>query len=55
MSDWELCALGDPAELEILVGKAQMIFFSYDARHPIWQFWEWPVEIRWGRLFHWVH
>ncbi len=41
--------------LENLVGKAELIFFSYDARYPVWQFWEWPVEIRWGRLFHWVH
>ena len=40
--------------LENLVGKAQLIFFSYDARYPVWEFWEWPVEIRWGRLFHWV-
>ena len=41
--------------LENLVGKAELIFFSYDARYPVWQFWEWPVEIRWNRLFHWVH
>ncbi len=41
--------------IENLVGKAEVIFFSYDARHPVWQFWDWPVEIRWSRLFRWVH
>ncbi|WP_419729380.1 signal peptidase I [Lichenicola sp.] len=40
--------------IENLVGHAQMIFFSFDASHPLWQFWEWPVEIRWNRLFRWV-
>jgi len=41
--------------MENLVGKAQMIFFSWDAAHPAWQFWYWPVELRWGRLFRFVH
>ncbi len=41
--------------LENLVGKAEFIFFSIDATHPAWQFWQWPAEIRWGRLGHWVH
>jgi signal peptidase I len=41
--------------IENLVGRAEMIFFSFDARHPTWQFWYWPVEIRWNRLFRWVH
>ena len=40
--------------IENLVGKAELIFFSYDARHPVWQFWDWPAEIRWNRLFSWV-
>jgi signal peptidase I len=34
-----------------LVGKAEFIFFSIDSEDPWWQFWEWPFEIRWGRLF----
>ncbi|AOX19273.1 signal peptidase I [Kozakia baliensis] len=46
----------DPEDLgyvpmQNLVGRAQFIFLSYDARHPIWQFWQWPMEIRWSRLF----
>ena len=36
--------------LENLVGRAQFIFFSFDATHPWYEFWMWPVEIRWGRL-----
>ncbi|MFT8835983.1 MAG: signal peptidase I, partial [Acetobacter sp.] len=36
--------------MENLVGKAQRIFFSVEAAHPIWQVWYWPAEIRWARL-----
>ncbi|CEF42109.1 signal peptidase I [Acetobacter senegalensis] len=36
--------------MENLVGKAQRVFFSIDSAHPGWQFWYWPVEIRWARL-----
>lgn len=36
--------------MENLVGKAQRIFFSVEAAHPIWQVWYWPTEIRWARL-----
>ncbi len=36
---------------ENIVGKAQIIFFSvYDGEHA-WQFWRWPVSVRWNRLF----
>ena len=38
--------------IENLVGKAEFIFFSFDAREPWWAFWEWPFEVRWGRLLH---
>ena len=34
-----------------LVGRAEILFFSFDAEYPWWEFWEWPVEIRWSRLF----
>jgi signal peptidase I len=34
-----------------LVGHAQFLFLSIDARYPIWEIWEWPFEVRWGRLF----
>lgn len=33
-----------------LVGKAEIIFFSFNAKYPWWEFWEWPFEIRWDRL-----
>ena len=33
-----------------LVGRAEFLFFSIDAEHPWWQFWEWPFQIRWNRL-----
>ena len=38
-----------------LVGKAEIIFFSIDSRYPWWEVWEWPFEIRWGRLLQLVH
>ncbi len=38
--------------MENLVGKAEFIFFSFDARDSWWQFWDWPFEVRWGRLLH---
>jgi signal peptidase I len=41
--------------LENLVGRAELIFFSTDGQYPWWQVWEWPVEIRWGRLLHGIH
>ena len=36
--------------IENLVGRAEFIFFSMDAKAPWWQVWEWPFEIRWSRL-----
>lgn len=38
-----------------LVGKADFIFFSIDARYPWWEIWEWPFEIRWSRIFRPIH
>lgn len=38
--------------VENLVGRAEFIFFSIDARAPWWEVWEWPFEIRWTRLLH---
>jgi signal peptidase I len=38
--------------MENLVGKAEFIFFSFDARDPWWQVWDWPFEVRWSRLLH---
>ncbi|MDG6095378.1 signal peptidase I [Acetobacter sp. AN02] len=47
----------DPEDLgfvpiENLVGHAQIVFFSFDMKHPVWQFWYLPTEIRWNRFFH---
>ena len=38
--------------VENVIGPAAIIFFSIDLRDPWWEFWMWPVEIRWGRLLH---
>jgi signal peptidase I len=40
--------------IENIVGPADLIFFSIDIQQPFWEFWWWPFEIRWGRLFHGV-
>ncbi|HZL29452.1 MAG TPA: signal peptidase I [Pseudolabrys sp.] len=36
--------------LENIVGKAQIIFFSVYEGERAWQFWRWPVSVRWNRL-----
>jgi signal peptidase I len=36
--------------VENLVGRAEILFFSVDAQYPWWEFWWWPLEIRWSRL-----
>ncbi len=36
--------------LENVIGRAQFIFFSFNAEYPWWEFWMWPVEVRWTRL-----
>ena len=36
---------------ENIVGKAQIIFFSVYEGERAWQFWRWPVSVRWSRLF----
>jgi signal peptidase I len=41
--------------IQNVVGPASLIFFSIDLRDPWWEFWEWPFEIRWNRLFSTVH
>ncbi len=37
--------------LENIVGKAQIIFFSVYEGERAWEFWRWPVSVRWNRLF----
>jgi len=36
---------------ENIVGKAQVIFFSVYEGERAWEFWRWPVSVRWDRLF----
>jgi signal peptidase I len=36
---------------ENMIGPAQIIFFSLANETPAWQFWRWPWEVRWSRLF----
>jgi signal peptidase I len=36
---------------ENIVGKAQLIFFSVYEGERAWEFWRWPVSVRWSRLF----
>jgi signal peptidase I len=38
-----------------LVGRAEVIYFSADAEYPWWEFWWWPLEIRWSRLLMSAH
>jgi signal peptidase I len=37
---------------ENLVGKAKILFFSFDENTPWWEVWKWPYAIRYGRLGH---
>ena len=36
---------------ENLIGKARVVFFSIDEGSAPWQVWNWPVDVRWNRLF----
>jgi signal peptidase I len=36
---------------ENFVGRAEVIFFSVKEGDSAWQFWRWPVSVRWSRLF----
>ena len=36
---------------ENIVGKAQIIFFSVYQGERAWEFWRWPVSVRWSGLF----
>ncbi|GBR50053.1 signal peptidase I [Neokomagataea thailandica NBRC 106555] len=41
--------------MQNLVGRTPIVAFSIDLKHPWWQVWYWPVEIRWGRILHLLH
>lgn len=36
---------------ENFVGRADVIYFSIDENTYIWEFWKWPTDLRWGRIF----
>jgi signal peptidase I len=36
---------------ENLVGRAEILFFSTNGEARLWEFWRWPIAIRFGRLF----
>jgi len=36
---------------ENIVGRAQIIFFSVYEGERAWEFWRWPISVRWSRLF----
>jgi signal peptidase I len=40
--------------LENFVGRADIIFFSFEPGASLARPWEWPFEIRWSRFFNWV-
>ena len=37
--------------LENFIGRAEIIFFSIGEGTPVWQIWNWPWAVRWGRIF----
>ena len=37
--------------IENYVGRAERIFFSTNGKAQFWQFWKWPVTIRYTRMF----
>lgn len=39
-----------PIPVENLVGRAEILFFSSNGRAELWEFWKWPIAIRFGRL-----
>jgi signal peptidase I len=36
---------------ENLVGKGNFIFFSISGDTRFWQFWRWPFNVRYNRIF----
>lgn len=36
---------------ENIVGRAEIIFFSIEENTAIWEVWNWPWAVRWGRIF----
>jgi len=36
---------------ENFVGRAEFLFFSHDGSASVWEIWNWPAAIRFGRIF----
>jgi signal peptidase I len=36
---------------ENFVGRAEIIFFSIEEGASAWRIWDWPLTVRWGRIF----
>jgi signal peptidase I len=39
----------------VLIGRAQIIFFSVGGGASMWEVWRWPTTLRWNRLFTLLH
>ena len=40
-----------PEQRVLVVGRAQVIFFSVAEGERAWEVWRWPWSVRWSRLF----
>jgi signal peptidase I len=40
--------------IENFVGRADVIFFSFQSGSSLWEVWKWPFQIRWSRFFNWI-
>jgi signal peptidase I len=40
--------------LENFVGRADVIFFSFQKSATLFEPWKWPFQIRWSRFFNWI-
>lgn len=38
-----------------LIGKAKFLFYSNDGTARWWEFWKWPMSVRWSRLLNGIH
>jgi signal peptidase I len=40
--------------IENFVGRADVIFFSFQKSATLYEPWKWPFQIRWSRFFNWI-
>jgi len=48
--DSRVTELVGPVPVKNFVGRAERIFFSTNGRAHFWEFWKWPVTVRYSRL-----